>query len=145
MDPRDRSPLTLAPTTKPMDPDTTALNGTWTTVSLINDGKTLQDEKTPPSPGASVKLVYKDGTWSVGTGDHVFAKGLFVVDSTKRPKTIDIMDETGKANEQTKLGIYELNGDTYKYCLAAAGKPRPKDFASSIGSGVSLGVSKRDK
>jgi uncharacterized protein (TIGR03067 family) len=70
---------------------------------------------------------------------------VFIVDSSKKPKTIDIMDESGKANAQTKLGIYELDGDKYKYCLAAAGKPRPKEFASPIGSDISLGISKRDK
>jgi uncharacterized protein (TIGR03067 family) len=55
------------------------------------------------------------------------------------------MDESGVKNARTKLGIYELDGDTYKYCLAPAGKPRPKDFTSRAGSGHSLGVSKREK
>ena len=60
-------------------------------------------------------------------------------------KEIDIMDETGMKNDKTKLGIYELDGDTYKFCLAPAGKPRPTEFTSKEGSGHSLGVSKREK
>ena len=40
---------------------------------------------------------------------------------------------------------YELDGDTYRYCLAPPGKPRPTAFASPPGSGLSLGVSRRQK
>ena len=31
--------------------DLDKLRGTWLTVSLVNDGKTLVDEKTPPNEG----------------------------------------------------------------------------------------------
>ena len=55
------------------------------------------------------------------------------------------MDESGLKNDKTKLGIYELDGDIYKYCLAPAGKARPTAFNSEPGSGHSLGVSKREK
>ena len=72
------------------------------------------------------------------------ASGVFKIDEAKRPKEIDIMDETGALNEKTKLGIYELSGDIYKYCLAPAGKPRPMAFVSMPGSGHSLGVSRRE-
>jgi uncharacterized protein (TIGR03067 family) len=78
-------------------------------------------------------------------GDKTVASGKFSIDATKRPKEIDIMDASGNKNEQTKLGIYEVDGDTYKYCLAPAGKPRPKEFVSKEGSGDSLGVMKREK
>jgi uncharacterized protein (TIGR03067 family) len=39
-------------------------------------------------------------------------------------------------NDKTKLGIYELNNDTYKFCLAAAQKHRPKEFTSKEGVGA---------
>ena len=55
------------------------------------------------------------------------------------------MDESSVKNDKTKLGIYELDGDTYKYCLAPAGKPQPTEFSSKAGTGHSLGVSKREK
>ena len=54
------------------------------------------------------------------------------------------MDDSGVKNEKTKLGIYEIDGNSYKYCLAPAGKPRPTEFTSKKGTGHSLGVSKRE-
>lgn len=121
------------------------LRGTWRTVSLVNDGKTLVDEKTPPGPGPTTKLVYDGDHWLIKVGDKTVATGKFTIDATKSPKEINILDESGMRNEKTKLGIYEINGDTYKFCLAPAGKPRPTEFVSKPGSGNSLGVSKREQ
>ncbi len=125
--------------------DLAKLRGTWLTVSLVNDGKTLVDESTPPTPGPTTKLAYDRTNWIIKVGDKVVATGVFTVDATKTPKEIDILDESGMTNDKTKLGIYELKGDTYKYCLAPAGKPRPTEFTSKAGSGHSLGVSKRER
>jgi uncharacterized protein (TIGR03067 family) len=125
--------------------DLDRLRGTWLTVSLVNDGKTLVDEKAPPKQGPATKLVYDGNTWLIKVGDKTFVSGQFKIDATKTPKEIDIMDESGVKNEKTKLGIYELDGATYKYCLAPAGKARPTAFISEPGSGHSSGVSKREK
>jgi len=129
----------------PLKNDLDKLRGTWLTVSLVSNGKTLVDEKAPPKEAATTKLAYDGNKWMVKVGDKTVASGTFKIDSTKKPKEIDIMDESGMKNDKTKLGIYELDGDTYKYCLAPAGKPRPAEFASKEGSGHSLGVSKREK
>jgi hypothetical protein len=129
----------------PSKGDLDKLRGTWLTVSLVNNGKTLVGEKTPQKEGPTTKLVYDGNKWMIKVGDKTVASGIFKIDSTKQPKEIDIMDESGVKNDTTKLGIYELNGDTYKYCLAPAGKPRPMYFTSKDESGHSLGVSKREK
>ncbi len=125
--------------------DLDRLQGAWRTVSLINDGKVLVGENVPPSPGPATKLVYEGNRWLIRVGEKTVASGIFKVDATRRPKEIDILDESGMRNDKSKLGIYELDGDTYKYCLAPAGKPRPEEFASPEGSGYSLGVSEREK
>jgi uncharacterized protein (TIGR03067 family) len=129
----------------PATGDLRSLQGTWVTVSLVNDGKTLVDEKAPPKSGPTTKLVYEGHKWMVKVADKTVATGKFKIDATQNPKTIDIMDESGVANAKTKLGIFELDGDTYKYCLAPAGKPRPRELSSKPGGGHSLGVSKRAK
>ena len=121
------------------------LQGMWLTVSLVNDGKTLVDEKTPQQPGPVTKLAYDGDHWKIIVGDKAVAAGVFRIDLTKTPKEIDVLDESGMKNDKTKLGIYELDGDTYKYCLAPAGKARPTEFTSKPGSGHSLGVSQRGK
>ncbi len=125
--------------------DLANLSGTWLTVSLVNDGKTLVDENSPPKAGPATKLVYDGNMWLIKVGDKTVASGQFQIDATKTPKEIDIMDASGLKNEKTKLGIYELDGDTYKFCLAPAAKPRPTAFTSKAGTGHSLGVSKREK
>jgi uncharacterized protein (TIGR03067 family) len=129
----------------PTNGDIEKLRGTWLTVSLVNDGKTLVDDKAPPKEGPAAKLVYNGNTWMIKVGDKTVASGAFKIDANKMPKEIDIMDESGVKNDKTKLGIYELDVDTYKYCLAPAGKPRPTEFTSKAGSGHSLGVSRREK
>jgi uncharacterized protein (TIGR03067 family) len=140
--------LMAADAAKKDDPskgDLDKLQGTWVTVSLMNDGKTVVDAKTPPKEGPATKLAYDGNKWIIRVGDKDVASGVFKIDATKKPKEIDVLDDSGKKNEKTRLGIYDLDGDTYKYCLAQPGKPRPTDFTSKEGSGHSLGVSKREK
>jgi uncharacterized protein (TIGR03067 family) len=120
------------------------LRGTWLTVSLVNDGQTVVDDKTKPT-GPATTLVYDGDKWMVQVGDKTVAKGTFKVDVAKTPKEIDVFDESGLPNDRTKRGIYEISGDTYRFCLAPAGKPRPTEFSSKPGSGHSLGVSRRAK
>jgi uncharacterized protein (TIGR03067 family) len=129
----------------PSKDDLTRLTGTWLTVSLVSDGKTLVGEKTPSKDGPTTKLAYDGNKWMIKVGDRTVATGIIKIDATKSPKQIDVMDASGTKNEKTRLGIYELDGDTYKYCIAAPGKPRPTEFASSVGTRHSLGVSKREK
>lgn len=125
--------------------DLARLQGTWLTVSLVSNGKTLMDEKSPPKPGPVTKLVYEGDHWRVKVGDETVASGILKIDATRTPKEIDILDGSGMNNDKTKLAIYELKGDTYKYCIAPSGKPRPTEFSSQEGSGNSLIVSKREK
>ncbi len=125
--------------------DLDKLQGTWLTVSLVNDGRTIVDEKAPPKEGPATKLAYEGNKWLIKVGDRVVATGTFKIDTTKKPKEIDLMDESDVINANTKLGIYELSGNTYKFCLAPAGKPRPTEFTSKEGSGHSLGVLKPEK
>jgi uncharacterized protein (TIGR03067 family) len=125
--------------------DLDKLQGTWLTVSLMNDGKTVVDENLPPKPGPATKVVYEGSQWRVTVGDKTVATGTVKIDATKLPKEIDIMDESGMINDKTKRAIYELEGDTFKYCIGLAGKPRPAEFSSKEGSGNALIVSRREK
>jgi uncharacterized protein (TIGR03067 family) len=126
----------------PAQADFDKLQGTWVTVAITSDGKKVLDEKSPPS---NVKLAYEGHTWKVKVGDNVIATGSTKLDPSKSPKEIDVTHETGRKKGETLLGIYELNGDTYKYCIAQPGKSRPKDFVSKEGTGDSLIISKREK
>jgi uncharacterized protein (TIGR03067 family) len=68
-------------------------------------------------------------------------KAQFRLDSTQSPKEIDLTNRAGSPT----YGIYSLEGETLKICLAPQGGERPKEFASKPRSGQSLFVLKRDK
>ena len=125
--------------------DLQKLQGTWLTVSLVSEGKTVVDENHPPKPGPVLKLIYEGNQWIVKVGDKTVGTGKVKIDATKMPKEIDILDESGTINDKAKLAIYELEGDTYKYCIGPAGKPRPTEFSAREGSGNALIVSRREK
>jgi uncharacterized protein (TIGR03067 family) len=62
----------------------------------------------------------------------------FKIDETKKPRQIDM-----SRDNKDMAGIYELNGDVLKICIAE-GNERPKEFKADD-AGMSLLVFKRDK
>ena len=69
--------------------------------------------------------------------------GKMVVDPSASPRTFDLLFETGPESGKRSLGIYELDGDTWKICLGLTGKNRPTKFASAPGTGHALEILKR--
>lgn len=61
--------------------------------------------------------------------------GTYKIDPTKTPKTIDYWLGSGKDPGNAWQGIYELNGDMFRDCMAPPGQPRPTDFSTPPGSG----------
>jgi uncharacterized protein (TIGR03067 family) len=71
--------------------------------------------------------------------------GLFKIDLVAKPKSIDITFSEGPGKGQTHKGIYELKGDTQKFCIAGPNKPRPDAFVSKPLSGHIVQVMERVK
>ena len=113
--------------------------GTWKFESLEIEGK-----KAPEEAFKGSRLVIKGDQFTYTEGNGTY-KGNFKVDVTQKPKTIDITFTDGPEKGKTIVGIYELEGDTYKVCLSVNDKDRPKEFASKAGSGHVLEVLKREK
>ena len=67
----------------PAKGDLDKLQGTWLTISLVNDGRTLVDKKSPPKEGSTTKLVYNGNKWMIKVGDKIVASGVFKIDSAK--------------------------------------------------------------
>lgn len=113
------------------------LNGTWQLVSAEADGK-----KAPEEFVKKVRVIIKDGKHTVHVGDEVAAKEIpFAVDPTKKPKaSTDTLPDGKKI-----LGIYEIDGDTLKSCVAPVGKERPKEFSGASGTGNTLRLFERVK
>jgi len=64
--------------------------------------------------------------------------GTIEIDTSKKPKRFDLTFTEGPHEGSRSLGIYELNGDTWRICLGLAGKTRPRKFAAAPGTGHAL-------
>jgi uncharacterized protein (TIGR03067 family) len=116
------------------------LDGEWSMVSGEASG-----QKLPAETVKTAKRVAKDGETTITLGGMVYFKAKFTIDPTKKPKAIDYMMIEGTTKGKTHLGIYEVDGDTVKFCFAAPDKDRPTDFTAKEGSGQTLSVWKRDQ
>ena len=118
--------------------DLEGLQGTWSLVSAIEDGNSLAEDK-----AKETTIVIKDDTFRFPqlAEDATSKAERFKLDATKTPKQLD----TVSTEKEVMLGLYELEGDSYKVCFAPVGKPRPSEFASKSGSGNILQVWERGK
>ena len=116
------------------------LQGEWSMVSGEIDKQPLPENYVKDA----TRLVKGDET-TVTINGQIWMKAKFTIDSTKKPKTIDYEVSDGPAKGKTLLGIYELDGDTIKFCYASPGKDRPKDFATEKGAGLTLSTWKKIK
>ncbi len=56
--------------------------------------------------------------------------------------TIDLTFSDGPGKDQTQKGIYELEGDTQRICVAKGNEERPAEFMSKPGSGQMIQILK---
>lgn len=115
------------------------LQGTWKLESVEVEG-----QKAPPEAFKGVRLTIKGDKFSFTESNTTFG-GTFKVDLLKKPNTIDISFTEGPEKGTTTLGIYEVEGDTWKICLNPKGAKRPAEFRAKQGTGEVLEVFKREK
>src|SRR4051794_3508030 len=118
--------------------DLQGLQGTWKLVSAMQNGRALAEEKVKKT-----SIVFKGDTFLFPdlAEDATSRAGTIKIDATKKPRQMDAISTA----KETMLGIYELDGDNYKVCFAPAGKPRPTEFGSKVGSGHIFQVWERKK
>jgi uncharacterized protein (TIGR03067 family) len=88
-----------------------------------------------PPENAKARLIYRGREFEGKSGERVLFKGHVKLDPTKTPKELDLTVVSGPNQERTMLGVYELDAQTYRGCLAAPGKPRPATLTPEPGSG----------
>jgi uncharacterized protein (TIGR03067 family) len=114
--------------------DLERLQGTWQQVSQKWRGREV-----PEGLVKGEQVVITGSTWqALMAGKKRGKPATLVLDATKKPATLDI-----KYEGETELGIYELDKDSLKVCVAT--DERPKEFASKPGSTSTLMVFKRVK
>lgn len=123
--------------------DREKLQGSWTLVRVVHDGKKVTDTR---SLGSRVLI----------KGDRITAtdednKEVYVVTYTLNPKAspkqIDMTIASGKEKERGKTaeGIYSLKGDTLRICYSYAKGKRPRGFTTKEGDKEILLEMKRKK
>ena len=120
--------------------DMAQLQGEWSMLSGSADGQPM-----PADMLKQMKRVCKGDEATTMMGTQVFLKAKITIDPSKKPKTIDYQMTDGFTKGKTQLGIYEVDGDTFKACFSKPGAERPTDFTTKPGDGRTLSVWKRDK
>jgi uncharacterized protein (TIGR03067 family) len=124
---------------KQVKDDLAKLEGTWELVSYEIAGEKLAPENVQQLP----KITFKgrDYSWSDGeTGT------ITDIDPSKKPKTIEYKFTSGDLKNTIQLAIYEIDGDTFKDCIAPPGAAAyPKDFSTNADNGQTLITYRRMK
>jgi len=116
-----------------------SMEGTW-----LASTAELAGEKFPDEVRKSIKLVIGAGKYTVTVGKNS-DRGTVKVDSSKKPKEIDITGTEGPNKGKTILAIYEKTGDTLQVCYDLSGKARPSEFKTSKENNRFLVTYKREK
>jgi len=120
--------------------DMAGLQGEWSMVSGSADGQPM-----PDSMLKQMKRVCKGDEATTTMGGQIYMKAKITIDPSKKPKTIDYQMTDGFTKGKKQLGIYEIDGDTFRSCFGGAGAERPTDFTSKPGDRRTLSVWKREK
>jgi len=112
---------------------------TWHFVSIEIEGRLVPEEAFKEDT-----LVLKGKQFS-STIQGKTTNGVFKIDPTVTPKTIDITLTDAPGKDKTMKGIYELEGDAQKICVAAPGKARPTEFVSKPNGAQIIQVLKKEK
>jgi uncharacterized protein (TIGR03067 family) len=112
--------------------DLDLLQGTWHVTSLEVEGQKITGGMLD-----GAQIVVK-GNRFTSTGMGAAYKGTLKIDAAAKPARLDMKFTAGPEKGNTNLGIYKLDGDTWKLCLAMRGDTRPSKFASQQGSGFAL-------
>src|SRR5258706_12128428 len=92
--------------------DMAQLQGEWSMVSGSADGQPM-----PEAMLKQCKRVCKGDETTVMMGDRLFMKARIRIDPSRTPRTIDYEMIDGFTKGKKQLGIYELEGDTFKSCF----------------------------
>jgi uncharacterized protein (TIGR03067 family) len=121
------------------------LQGTWEVVELTAYGM-----KVDPKEFAGTKFVFEKDKLTILPGKEKieqFLKLTFTVkvNPKKKPAEVDLVALDGKHKGVVSPGIYEVKGDTLRWCQpdGAETKARPTDFASPEKSDIYLFTLKR--
>lgn len=83
------------------------------------------------------KRITAGNVTTVVAGPQTMLKAAFTIDALASPHRIDYENLEGANARRKQAGIFRLDGDALEICMAAPGKSRPSEFASTKGDGRS--------
>jgi uncharacterized protein (TIGR03067 family) len=111
--------------------------GTWRFKSAEAEGN--------PVPADQLKdqwVTFQGDRFTLKQGNQEIRAGTLRLDPSKIPKAIDATVTEGQNKGSTVQGIYELQGDTARLCIAIPGNARPTEFKG--GPGLFLATIQRE-
>ena len=129
--------MTTTKVKKKTPSDLETLQGTWHITSLELNGAAPPDVS---FEGATV-VIRGDTFTSSGMGDPY--TGTVEIDASTTPAAFDLVFDSGPQAGIRNLGIYELRGDDWRFCIDMGGVNRPKTFATRPDSGLALETLRR--
>src|SRR4051794_38002104 len=99
------------------------LQGSWTTTSLVYNGKDLSNEDY-----GKLRFVFKGDEAAIEGSEQVkkeYARLAFKFDPSTTLRLVDITIKAGSQKDITIEGIYELKDDELKLCARIVGNERP--------------------
>jgi uncharacterized protein (TIGR03067 family) len=112
-----------------MRDDLDLIQGTWAVAELQMEGQTISGGMLA---NARVEIT---GNRFSSLGMGTVYEGTVILDDSANPHHLNMKFDAGPEKGNTNLGIYELNGDTWKICLSTRGEVRPTEFSAPAGSG----------
>ena len=130
-------PLLLrADAVRAADPD---LEGDWEVQSGQRDG---EDLPMPPADKGKVVMTFKGDVLTAKIADVTHTADA-KSDPSMKTHTIDLTPKDGPEKGKPSAGIYDIDKDVLRLCIADTGKPRPTEFSAQKGSGWTLLTLKR--
>lgn len=83
---------------------------------------------------ANARMAVEGQRFTLTSWHRVAVKGTIKLDPTKTPKEYDSVHDDGKHLK----GVYELEGDKLRLCIAAPGADRPNAFETKRGDPLTL-------
>ncbi|MFL5296465.1 MAG: TIGR03067 domain-containing protein [Phenylobacterium sp.] len=112
--------------------DLERLQGEWRVIGLEIDGGAI-----PPAMVAAARIRL-NGDRFVSSGMGADYEGVLSLDPAAEPKRFTLTFQAGPEAGRANHGLYELEGDRWRFCLDMTGGPAPDGFATTPGSGRAL-------
>jgi uncharacterized protein (TIGR03067 family) len=121
--------------------DLAQMQGVWNVTELVEKG-----EKLPAKDLTPVKVVILASKMTL-TDDGVFREEITLkFNAAQKIRAVDFVYTKGPNVGKSELGIYEINGDTIKFCVnETKDGARPVAFVSTKNNGCSVAVLQRVK